>query len=130
MIVDVKQFRLFGLILSAVICFWLSFAYLRTSNTNSMLWVGYVIPLGLALAALIKPNSLSGIFKIWIYIAETLNKVVVYSLMGIIFFLLITPTALVRRLLGYDELHNKDGLKDSYRVKSKSWEKDDMEHPY
>ena len=62
----------------------------------------YLAGLGgaLAVAGLLIPGSLGPVFRAWMGLAHLLSKVTTPIFMGVIYFLVITPTAFVMRLLG------------------------------
>ncbi len=128
--INPRQLRIFGLLLSFVICCWVSYFFLQSSSSDSIWWLGYLPALGLFLFALFNPAALKGIFKFWIRIVEILNKILSNTLMTIVFISIITPSALVRRLTGHNALMNHDFISNSYRIKSNPLESKDMEKPY
>src|SRR5690606_12562568 len=56
------------------------------------------------LAAILAPPLLHPLNRAWMALGAVLSRVVSPLVMGIVFFLLVTPTALVGRALGRDEL--------------------------
>jgi hypothetical protein len=58
----------------------------------------------LGLAGLIAPGALGPVHRAWMGFALVLSRVTTPIFMGVVFFLVITPTALVMRLLGRDPL--------------------------
>jgi hypothetical protein len=82
---------------------------------------------GLLVAALIsgfltvfKPTVLSPLNRAWFLLGELLGKIISPLVLGAIFFLIITPTALIGRALGRDELRLKRTAKTSYWIDRKS----------
>jgi len=102
--VSVKQLRIFGLALSAVIVFW-SFIF--------NYWLGNVIAALLASMAFIAPGSLNRFYDFWLKFITIINKIISTSLMSLVFIMVITPTALIGRLVGHDMLRNKTTLQGS-----------------
>lgn len=70
----------------------------------------------LGLVAVAAPNLLTPLNKAWMKLGELMGKVVSPLVLGIIFFLLITPVALVTRLFGRDELRLKKANMNSYWI--------------
>ncbi len=127
---DSKQLRIFGLALSAAITFWLVI-YCWLSQTDLLtFWPVWLVIILLTDFALFKPAWLAGLFRVWMIFAEWLNRIITYSLLGSIFFVLITPIAWLRRLSGHDALRNKKYLPGSFRVKSHASTAKDMEQPF
>lgn len=75
-------------------------------------WRGHELPplilggLGLALlaAGLVVPGHLGPVFRAWMGFAHLLSKVTTPVFMGIVYFLVLTPTGLIMRVLGKDPL--------------------------
>lgn len=67
-------------------------------------------------AAVVAPNSLRPLNKAWVAIGELMGIVVSPLVLGMIFFTLITPVALVTRLFGRDELRLKKINVSSYWI--------------
>ena len=67
--------------------------------------------LGMAVAfllvALIRPGLLSPLNRLWFLFGLLLHKIVTPIVMGLIFFLTVTPTGLIMRLMGKDLLHRR-----------------------
>lgn len=59
------------------------------------------------LAALIRPTLLAPLNRLWLRLGLALHRIVNPVVMGLIFFLMITPIAVVMRLLGRDQLRLK-----------------------
>ncbi len=69
-----------------------------------------------ALIAVIAPGVLTPFNKAWMRLGELMGKVVSPLVLGIFFFLLITPAGLILRLIGRDELRLKRSSANSYWV--------------
>lgn len=67
-------------------------------------------------SAIFKPSILSPLKKIWVQFGETISRVTNPLILGIIYFFLITPFALVGRLFGRDPLRLKKIASVSYWV--------------
>lgn len=98
-----KELRQFGLIVGGVfsaIGLWP--AVVR--NENPRLWSlvlgGTLIVLGLAV-----PQSLKHIHSGWMKIGHVLGTINTGIILGIIYYMLITPMGLVMRLMGKDSMH-------------------------
>ena len=59
------------------------------------------------LVALLRPGLLSPLNRIWFSFGLLLHKIVTPVVMGILFFLTVTPTGIVMRLMGKDPLHRR-----------------------
>ena len=79
--------------------------------------VAYVVlPLGsvLILLGLILPSALIYPNKAWMKLAEVLSFVMTRIILGIVFFLVVTPIGVVKRLFGWDPLNRRGGRSSTY----------------
>ena len=65
---------------------------------------------------LINSKVLTPLNKLWFKFGLLLGKVISAIIMGIIFFLVVTPTALIMRIIGKDLLNLKFNNKKSYWI--------------
>jgi hypothetical protein len=85
-------------------------------------WAGWLIALvgaacaALLIATLVAPTVLAPLNKAWFHLGILIGRVVSPIVVGALFFLLITPTALVTRLFGRDQLRLKRQNVDSYWI--------------
>lgn len=105
--------REFGLIVGCILtllsCWWLY----RGKFVNT----AYVtLPLGglLIVCGLLLPRILVVPNKAWTLLAEALAFINTRVVLGLVFFLLITPIGLVKRLLAWDPLKQRVRHRDSY----------------
>lgn len=111
-----KQLRSFGMIVGgifAAIGVWP--ALFRGEDLR--LWA--VVLAGLLIGpALVWPKSLEPFYKVWMAIGHVLGWINTRIILGVVFYGLITPFGIVRRLWGRDSLHrNLEQELDTYRVK-------------
>ena len=97
--------RKFGFFFSFVFSIAFSYFFIN-SNTNWYLIFATLTVLTLTTTLLI-PNKLQSFNKLWFMFGVLLGKIVSPIVLGFIFFVLITPMALVMRLAGRDELRLK-----------------------
>jgi hypothetical protein len=71
----------------------------------------------LILAAIIAPRILGPLNRAWYHFGILLGRIVSPIVLGIIFFGLITPVAMIGRLFGRDELRLKPRQQVSYWIK-------------
>ena len=85
----------------------------------------------LVLWALLAPATLRGLYRGWMRVAHVLGRITTPLLMGVVFFLVLTPVALVMRLAGRDPMRRalQPGA-DSYRQDSSPTERRDLERPF
>lgn len=99
-----RELRNFGLLVGGVFALLGLFALYRGKSFAPWLWAP-----GLALVTLgaLFPRSLKYLFLAWMSLALALGFVVSHVLLGVFFFLVITPVGLVARLAGKDFLRLK-----------------------
>ena len=75
-----------------------------------------ILPLGagLILLGLVFPRALIYPNKVWMKLAEVLAFVMTRVILGIVFFLIVTPIGVVKRLSGWDPLQRRAGSSSSY----------------
>jgi hypothetical protein len=112
---EIKQYRNFGLMVGgifAAIGVW----PLLVRGEGLRLWA---VALGVLLIgpALVIPRSLGPVYRVWMILGHALGWVNTRIVLGLIFFGLITPMGLVRRLAGKDSMRrNYEKGSDTYRV--------------
>lgn len=76
----------------------------------------YLLAVGaaLVLSGLIIPRALVWPNRLWMGLAEALSFVMTRVILAIVFFALVTPIGLLRRLVGGDPLSRRAGKSDSY----------------
>ncbi len=91
-------------------------AYAYWNKWSIVFVVALFLAVFFAFATLIAPQALAPLNRIWFGIGVLLGKIVSPIVLGIIFFLLISPVSLVSRLFGRDELKLLKRNLDSYWV--------------
>ncbi len=105
--------REFGLIVGGIFvllsCWWLYRGKFIQLNY-------FTLPLGLLLVifGLVWPRALIYPNKAWMALAEVLSLATTRIILGLVFFLLVTPIGLVKRLMGWDPLHRRGERQNSY----------------
>lgn len=85
----------------------------------------------IAVFAAILPASLMWLYKPWMKFAELAQWVNTRIILLLLFYLIILPIGLLRRLLGKDSMQRKfDAKADSYRTVLDSADHNDMSKPY
>jgi hypothetical protein len=127
---DRKGLRDFGLTTGAavVVIFGLLFPWLLELGWPVWPWI---IAAPLWLLALVQPLWLRWIYRAWMRFGLLASRVMTPLVLGIVFFVMISPMALVGRLMGKDPLRRTlDPNQDSYRVKSAKSPKEKLEKPF
>lgn len=94
--------RKFGCFFCVIFSFIAAYLYWKTSSS----WADYfaVAAVLFACFALFAPGALTFLNRLWFRLGILLGKVVNPIVLGLLFFVLITPIAMVTRLFGRDEL--------------------------
>ena len=82
----------------------------------------FLISLVFFYLALFKDNSLSRLNYLWHLIGFILGKIISPIILGIIYFILITPISLFSKIFGRDELRLKNDKQDSFWIAKKNYE--------
>ena len=94
--------RKFGLQVGAAFLVLAALGWWRGKHLTAE-WLGGIGAL-LIVGGLIAPSLLSPVFKVWMQLAHALSKVTTPIFMGVIYYLVLTPTGLLLRLVGRDPL--------------------------
>ena len=116
----------FGIVFSLVFLIIALFPLINDGNLR--IWSLIVSTIFLFLG-LINSKILTPLNKIWFKFGLILGKIVSPVIMGIIFFLVVTPTALIMRLVGKDLLNLKFNKYKSYWIE-KSGPKSNMKNQF
>jgi hypothetical protein len=128
-VLDRKGLREFGLVTGGVVAglFGLFFPWVFERAFPIWPWVVFAVLGGWGLIA---PESLRPVHRTWMKFGFMLSRVMTPLIMGIVFYLIITPFGLIWRLFTKDPLARKfEGLV-SYRVPSKKAPTENLEKPY
>lgn len=127
---DRKGLRNFGLTtgVAVIVIFGLFFPWLLELDWPAWPWAIAAVLWSLAL---IHPVWLRPIYRGWMRFGLLANRVMTPLVLGIVFFAMITPVGLARRLRGKDPLQRAlDPDRKSYRVQSIKSPKDKLEKPF
>jgi hypothetical protein len=110
-----RQEREFGLIVGGMF-FLLSSWWLYRDKFHAARQI--ILPLSILLiaGALLYPRGLRWPNRAWILLAEGLSFVSTRVILAIVFFGLVTPIGVVKRLFGWDPLNRRAGKRDSYWI--------------
>ena len=104
----------FGLFFAAIFILFAVYAYWKF---KFMLMIfALIFSIFFAILAFSSPQILSPLNRLWYSLGLLLGEIVSPIVLGIIFFVLITPVSLLTRLLGRDELKLKKRCLYSYWV--------------
>ncbi len=125
-----RDLRNFGLTLgcAVIVLFGLIPPLLLAKNWS---WWPWILALSFFVWSVSAPNSLAWPYRIWMRIGFILNAVTSRIILSLVFFLLITPMGIIRRLVAGDPMNRKfDPNASSYRVKPENPRYKDMENPF
>ena len=111
--VKISSNRSFGIVfflLFFVIAFW-SFR----GDFQQIKIIPFILSLIFLILGLINSKLLTPLNKLWLKLGELLGRIIAPIVIAIVFFLVVTPIAIIMRLLG------KDLLKKKYDSKNKSY---------
>ena len=110
------------------IVFLLIAIYPLINNGELRIWSS-IIAIIFLIFGLINSKVLTPLNKLWFKFGLLLGKIVSPLIMGIIFFLVVTPTGLIMRIIGKDLLNLKFNKKKSYWIE-KSGPKSKMKNQF
>lgn len=127
---DRKGLREFGIVTGAIVgvIFGLFFPWVLDRPSPRWPWVIFG---GLALAGLVAPMALRPVYKGWMKFGLFMSRITTPLIMGIVFYLVVTPMGLVLRLLGKDYMARRlrDGAA-TYRIESTATPPKRLEKPF
>ena len=106
--------RKFGWFFAAI--FALFAAYAHWKSWGEAATIALILSTIFTVVSLVSPQLLSPLNRLWYGLGLLLGKIVSPIVLGMMFFLLITPISLITRLFGRDELKIKKRSVDSYWV--------------
>lgn len=100
-----KKLRQFGILTGTV---WGILSFLLWKKKENMVYL-YLLFFSsfLLIAGIVAPKTLGPIYKVWTRLTHAMGEVVTRMILGLIFFLVVTPLGLILRLLGKDFLDLK-----------------------
>ena len=87
---------------------------------NEIRYWSLVISVIFLILGIINSKILTPLNKTWFKIGILLGNIISPIIMGIIFFLVVTPTSLIMKILGKDLLNLKKNTKNSYWIEKKN----------
>jgi len=112
---DKKQLRSFGLLVGGI--FALIGLWPLVVHNQGARWWSLIVAAVLILPGVVYPKSLFWIHKGWMTVGHVLGWINTRIILGVVFYVIVTPIGLVRRLMGKDPMGRKLRTDlDSYRV--------------
>ncbi|EFA72775.1 SxtJ family membrane protein [Cylindrospermopsis raciborskii] len=127
---DKKGLREFGLIGGSIVAVLFGFL-LPVIRHHSLSVIPWVVAGFLWIWAIIAPTTLSFIYQIWMRIGLVLGWIQTRIILGVLFYIMITPIGFIRRLLNQDPMTRIfEPELPTYRQLSKSRTTQSMEKPF
>ena len=89
-------------------------------SANEIRYWSLVISVVFLILGIINSKILTPLNKVWFKIGILLGNIISPIIMGIIFFLVVTPTSLIMKIFGKDLLNLKKNTKNSYWIEKKN----------
>ena len=89
-------------------------------NGNDIRYWSLIISIVFLILGILNSKILTPLNKIWFKIGILLGNVISPIVMSIIFFLVVTPTSFIMKILGKDLLNLKKNTKNSYWIKKQN----------
>tara|TARA_Y100000590_G_C15621486_1_gene977741 strand:+ start:960 stop:1346 length:387 start_codon:yes stop_codon:yes gene_type:complete len=124
--IEISSNRNFGIVFFIV--FFLIAVYPLINNGNIRVW-SLIISIIFLILGLINSKLLLPLNKVWFKFGLLLGSVISPIVMGIIFFLVVTPIALILRAIGKDVLNLKKNNNKTYWIE-KSDQKSTMKNQF
>ena len=124
--IKISSNRSFGVVFFIV--FLLIALYPLLNNNEVRLW-SLIISVLFLILGILNSKILSPLNKIWFKFGLILGKIISPIIMGIIFFLVVTPIGFIMKLLGKDLINLKFNNKKSYWIE-KSGPKSKMKNQF
>lgn len=132
---DRKGLREFGIVTGAIVAglFGLFFPWLLDRPISlippqpAWPWVIFGVLGGMGL---LMPMALNPVYKIWMRFGLLMGKIMTPLIMSIVFYIVITPVGLFRRIFAKDSLAREFDETETYRVPSKKPSVKNLERPY
>ena len=101
---DPKTIRNFGFILSGILFALGILAFLRGHSQH---WIEWPLSVSILVLTLVAPIAVSYIYRPWMLVAEVISWVLLRVILGVFFYLVLSPAGMIMRLSGKDILDQK-----------------------
>ncbi len=105
--------REFGVLLGGILAL-LSLWWLYRAKFVNVAQILLPLGLGLILLGIFTPRTLTHPYKVWMKFARLLSFVSTPIILAIVYFLVLTPTGLVKKAVGWDPLRRRSARQPSY----------------
>lgn len=127
---DKKELRKFGLMTGLILIALFGLALPWLKHRPFPLWP-WIITAILWTFAMFMPKKLGGFYRVWMKVGAALGKVNSRIILGIVFYLVITPMALIMRIFHHDPMaHTINPNTTSYKTQGSQRSHTNMEVPF
>ena len=127
---DKQELRKFGLIFAGMFILFFALLLPWIWDKPSPVWA-WIVAAVFAGTGLLLPMVLTPVYHLWMKIGHVLGWINTRIILGLVFFVIFAPVALVFKILRKDTLKQRlDASASSYRIASEQPPRDRMEKPY
>ncbi len=129
---DRKGLREFAILTGAIVAglFGVFFPWVfDTALTSWPVWP-WIVFAGLGTWGLVAPMSLRPVYRLWMRFGLLLSRVTTPLIMGAVFFLVITPVALIWKVMGKDAMARELDDSSTYRKSSRKTSVENLKRPF
>lgn len=112
--INKKTLREFGYLISFGFPFFVGFLIPFLTGHNIQIWTLF-ISIPTLFIAIIYPNGLKIFYKSWMFLGFILGWINSRIILGLIFFIVLCPTAFFLKLFGFDPLRKRNFNQPTYR---------------
>lgn len=123
-----QEARRFGLVVGAAFLVLGALVWWRGRPVTSQVFWG--LGAALILFGIILPRALVPMHRAWMGLALAISKVTTPIFLGAVYFVIITPIGLVRRVLGHDALKARQTGDGFWVPRNSGPERSDMKHQF
>lgn len=126
---DRKGLREFALVTGAIVAglFGLFLPWLFDFGLPVWPWIVFGI---LAVWGLLLPSTLRPVYQIWMRFGILMSRITTPLIMGLVFYIVITPVGVLRRVFGTDPMRRELNDSKTYRVPSRKAPVEYLKRPF
>lgn len=129
---DRKGLREFGLVTGAIVAGLFGVFFPWAFDMPLADWPAWpwILLVGLGGWGLVAPMSLRPVYRLWMRFGLLMSRITTPVIMGAVFFLMITPIALLWKVIGKDAMARKLDNSSTYRVPSRRAPAENLKRPF
>lgn len=129
---DRKGLRDFGLVTGAIVAglFGVFFPWAFDNPLADWPTWPWIFLAVLGAWGLVAPMSLRPVYRLWMQFGLLMSRITTPVIMGAVFFLIITPVALLWKVIGKDAMARKLDDSSTYRVPSRKAPAENLKRPF